>query len=76
MRKHKLFELRQIIDEKIGSLNEEVEIGTNVKLNPLYLADRKDEIRDTIHILESGVLAYYLLFSVSRDTSYIQHFSP
>jgi hypothetical protein len=25
-------------------LNEEVEIGTNVKLNPLYIADRKDEI--------------------------------
>ena len=91
MSKHKLIELQKVIDKKIGSLNEEVEIGTNVKLNPLYIEDRKDEIdflqwimrviqpilnRDTIHILESGVRAYYLLFSVSRDTSYIEHFSP
>ena len=44
MRKHKLIELRKIIDERIGSLIEEVEIATNVKLNPLYIADRKDEI--------------------------------
>ena len=44
MHKHKLIELRKIIDERIGSLIEEVEIATNVKLNPLYIADRKDEI--------------------------------
>ena len=44
MRKHKLIELRKIIDERIRSLTEEVEIATNVKLNPLYIADRKDEI--------------------------------
>jgi hypothetical protein len=44
MSKHKLVELQKVIDEKIGSLKEEVEIGTNVKLNPLYIADRKDEI--------------------------------
>jgi hypothetical protein len=44
MRKHQLIELRKIIEEKIGSLTEEVEIATNVKLNPLYIADRKDEI--------------------------------
>jgi hypothetical protein len=44
MSKHKLIEFQKVIDEKIGSLNEEVEIGTNVKLNPLYIADRKDEI--------------------------------
>ena len=44
MRKHKLIELQKIIKEKIGSLTEEVEIATNVKLNPLYIADRKDEI--------------------------------
>ena len=42
--KHKLIELRKIIEERIGSLTEEVEIATNVKLNPLYIADRKDEI--------------------------------
>src|SRR5919106_3178412 len=44
MHKHKLIELQKIVEEKIGSLKEEVEIGTNVKLNPLYIADRKDEI--------------------------------
>ena len=44
MHKHKLIELRKIIEERIGSLTEEVEIATNVKLNPLYIADRKDEI--------------------------------
>jgi hypothetical protein len=44
MHKHKLFALRQIIEETIGSLREEVQIGTNVKLNPLYVADRWDEI--------------------------------
>jgi transcriptional regulator of heat shock response len=44
MRKHKLIELRKIIEERIGSLAEEIEIATNVKLNPLYIADRRDEI--------------------------------
>ena len=44
MRKHKLIQLQKIIEETIGSLREEVEIGTNVKLNPLYIADRRDEI--------------------------------
>ena len=44
MSKHKLIELQKIIEERIGSLSEEVEIATNVKLNPLYIADRKDEI--------------------------------
>ena len=41
---HKLIELQKIIEERIGALIEEVEIATNVKLNPLYIADRKDEI--------------------------------
>ena len=36
--------LNEIIGERIGSLIEEVEIATNVKLNLLYIADRKDEI--------------------------------
>jgi hypothetical protein len=44
MSKHKLLELQKIIEETIGSLREEVEISTNVKLNPLYIADRRDEI--------------------------------
>jgi hypothetical protein len=43
MRKHRLIELQKIIEVRIG-LIEEVEIATNVKLNPLYIADRKDEI--------------------------------
>jgi len=43
MHKHKLVELQKIIEERIGSLKEEVEIATNVKLNPLYIADRRDE---------------------------------
>jgi hypothetical protein len=42
--KYKLIELQMILEEKIGSLKEEVEIGTNVKLDPLYIADRRDEI--------------------------------
>ena len=44
MQKHKLLELNKIIEERIRSLREEVEIATNVKLNPLYIIDRKDEI--------------------------------
>lgn len=36
--------MNKIIDERIGSLKEEVEIGTNVRLDPLYIIDRKDEI--------------------------------
>lgn len=44
MHKHKLFELQKIIEVRIGSLIEEIEIATNVKLNPLYINDLKDEI--------------------------------
>ena len=44
MSRHKLVELQRMIEEKIGSLTEEVEIGTNVKMNVLYIADRRDEI--------------------------------
>jgi hypothetical protein len=56
MRKHKLIELRKISEDRIGSLSEEVEIATNVKLNPLYIADRHDEIefvRWTVTIIDS-----------------------
>jgi hypothetical protein len=42
---HKLVQLEKIIEERIGSLREEVEIATNVRLNPLYIADRRDEIQ-------------------------------
>lgn len=44
MPKNKLSELKKIVGEKIVSLEEEVEIRLNVKLNPLYIADRQDEI--------------------------------
>jgi hypothetical protein len=46
MQKHKLLELNKIIEERIGCLREEVEIANNVKLNPLYIVDRKDEMGD------------------------------
>jgi hypothetical protein len=38
---HRLIELQKIIGETIGSLKEEVVVGTNVKLNALYI----DEIQ-------------------------------
>ena len=44
MHKHKLIELRKIIEERIGLLTKEVENVTNVKLNALYIVDRKDEV--------------------------------
>jgi hypothetical protein len=51
MQKHKLIELQKIIEVRIGSLIEEVEIATNVKLNPLYINDRKDEIESLRWVL-------------------------
>ena len=42
---HKLNQLEKIIEERISSLQEEVEIATNVKLNPIYISDRRDEIQ-------------------------------
>ena len=48
MQKYKLLELNKIIEERIGSLKEEVEIATIVKLNPLYIIDRKDEIESLV----------------------------
>jgi hypothetical protein len=44
MHKHKLIELRKIIEEKIGLLTKEVGNVTNVKLNALYIVDRKGEV--------------------------------
>jgi hypothetical protein len=44
MRNHTLIELQKIIVVRIGSLIEEVEIATNVKLNSLYIANLKDEL--------------------------------
>ncbi len=45
MPKHKLIELQKVIGVRIGSLIEDVEIGTNAKLNTLYIADQQDEIQ-------------------------------
>lgn len=45
MPQHKLIELQEIIDVRIGSLIEEIEIGTNVKLDPVYIADQRDELQ-------------------------------
>lgn len=44
MHEHKLIELRKIIEEKIGLLTKEVENVSNVKLNSLYIVDRKDQV--------------------------------
>jgi hypothetical protein len=44
MHQHKLIELQKTVEEKIGSLREEVEIATSIKLSPIYIADRRDEI--------------------------------
>lgn len=55
MHKHKLIELRKIIEEKIGLLTKEVGNVTNVKPNALYIVDRKDEVaflQWTIRILQ------------------------
>ena len=41
---HKLVQLDKIIEKRTGSLREEIEIATNVQLNPLYIADRRDEV--------------------------------
>jgi len=62
MQNHKLLELNKIIEERIGSLREEVEIATNVKLNSLYIIDRKDEIeclRWTTRIIRWGFRSGY-----------------
>jgi hypothetical protein len=41
---HKLVQLDKIIEERTGSLREEIEIAINVQLSPLYIADRRDEV--------------------------------
>jgi flagellar hook-basal body complex protein FliE len=42
---HKLVQLDKIIEKRIASLQEEIEIATNVQLSPLYIADRRDEVQ-------------------------------
>jgi hypothetical protein len=42
---HKLNQLEKIIEERIGSLREEIEVATNVRFSPLYIADRQDEVQ-------------------------------
>jgi hypothetical protein len=39
-----LSNFKKLSKRKLDQLREEVEIATNVKLNPLYIADRRDEI--------------------------------
>lgn len=54
MQKHRLVELQRIIEVRIGSLIEEVEIATNVNLNPLYIANciyELDSLRWTTRII-------------------------
>jgi hypothetical protein len=42
---HKLVQLEKIIEERISSLTEEIEIAMNVRLNPLYIDNLRDEIQ-------------------------------
>jgi hypothetical protein len=42
---HKLKQLGKIIEERIASLREEIEIATNVRLDPLYIDNLRDEIQ-------------------------------
>ena len=44
MFKHKLIELKKIIEEKISALTEEIRVALNLKLNSLYISDRKDKV--------------------------------
>ena len=44
MHKHILIELNKIIEKRIWSLLEEVEIAISARMNSLYIVDRKDEI--------------------------------
>jgi hypothetical protein len=41
---HKLAQLEKIVEERIGSLKEEIAIAMNVRLNPLYIHNLRDEI--------------------------------
>jgi hypothetical protein len=60
---HKLIELQKIIQERVGPLEEEeVEIATNVKVKPLYIVDRRDEIefiRWTATVIINSILNRY-----------------
>jgi hypothetical protein len=49
---HRLIELQKIIGETIGSLKEEVVVGTNVKLNALYI-DKIQFLRWITRIIQS-----------------------
>jgi hypothetical protein len=42
---HKLVQLEKIIEERIASLKEEVEIAANVRLSSLYIDNLRDEIQ-------------------------------
>lgn len=76
MSKHKLIELQNIIELRIGALKEEVEIGTNVKLNPLYIADRRDEIQFlqcTTRIIQSILTPINLYLRLEKGFSPTHH---
>ena len=42
---HKLVQPEKIVEERMGSLKEEIEIATNVRLNPLYIHNLREEIQ-------------------------------
>jgi hypothetical protein len=42
---HQLKQLEGIINERVESLKEEIEIATDVRLNPLYIENLRGEIQ-------------------------------
>jgi hypothetical protein len=66
MQKHRLIELQKVIEVRIGSLIEEVEIATNVKLNPLYIANCKDEI-ETLQWVTRIIIRWVLDQAIDRQ---------
>ncbi|MGB7961144.1 MAG: hypothetical protein WCF46_14760, partial [Nitrososphaeraceae archaeon] len=62
--------------ERIMSLREEVEIATNVKLNPLYIIELKDEIvslRWTTRIIRSGYRRTAAAWSNQKEIGIRRH---
>lgn len=55
MYKHKLLELNKIIEQRIGSLIEEVEIANNARLSPTDLKDEMVPERGSILTMDHNV---------------------
>lgn len=58
MLKHKLFELNKIIGKRMGSIKEEINILTDIKLNPLYVIDLTDGMESLRWVI--GIIKWVL----------------